>query len=73
VIWRRLSVQVSAEGREEVNIWRERLKMRFEDMRCCRCCSSSRSGRVVAFDVEQMSVRGLRWKRRPASVSANFR
>ena len=33
------------------NFWRERLKMRVEDVRCCRCCSSSRSGWVVAVDV----------------------
>ncbi len=51
-------MQVSAEGREKVNICRERLKMRFEDMRCCRCCSFSRSVSVVALDVEQMSIGG---------------
>jgi hypothetical protein len=57
-------VQVSAEGKEEVKMWRERLKMRFEDMRCWRCCSSSRSGSFVALHVEHMSVRALRWRRR---------
>ena len=57
-------MQVSAEGREEVNSWWERLKVRFEDRRCFRCCSSSRSGSVVALDVEHMSVRVLCWRRR---------
>jgi hypothetical protein len=31
-----VSVQVSAEGREEVNMWRERLKMRLRATSCAR-------------------------------------
>ena len=47
----RVEQQQRCERVERGELFAGKAKMRLEDMRFCRCCSSSRSGRVVALGV----------------------